>query len=55
MRIKDIIRDYIAEARARGERMRELGLKLLLRNFVLQHPCCEERHRRQLVAMERRA
>ena len=35
--------------------LRELGLKLLLRNFVLQHPCCEERHRRQLVAMERRA
>jgi hypothetical protein len=55
MRIKAIIRDDIAEARALGDRVRELALKLLLRNFVLQHPRCEERHRRQLCAMERRA
>jgi len=48
MRIKAIIRDDIAEARLRGDRMRELGLKLLLRNFVLQHPRCEERHRQRL-------
>ncbi len=30
------------------------ALKLVLRNFVLQHPYCEERHRRQLHAVERR-
>lgn len=54
MRIKAIIRDDIAAACARGERTRELALKLLLRNFVVQHPRCEERHRRQLCAVERR-
>lgn len=54
MRIKAIIRDDIAEAAARGDRTRQLALKLLLRNFVLQHPRCEERHRRQLAAAERR-
>ena len=55
MRIKAIIRDDIAEAGACGDRARELALKLMLRNFVLQHPRCEERHRRQLSAVERRA
>jgi hypothetical protein len=54
MRIKAIIRDDIAEARARRDRMRELGLKLLLRNFVLRHPRCEDRHHRQRFAVERR-
>lgn len=54
MRIKAIIRDDIAATRAKGDRARELALKVLLRNFVLQHPNCEERHRRQLCAMERR-
>ena len=48
MTIKSIIRDDIAEARARGDRMRELALKVMLRNFVLQHPHCEERHRERL-------
>jgi hypothetical protein len=55
MRIKAIIRDDIADARRRGDRARELGLKLVLRNFLLGHPCCEERHRAQLHATERRA
>ena len=55
MRIKEIIRNDVAEACARGDHVREFGLKLVLRNFVLQHPRCEERHRRQLCAMERRA
>jgi hypothetical protein len=55
MRIKAIIRDDIAEAQRRGNRPHELALKLVLRNFVLQHPCCEERHRAQLHARERRA
>ena len=45
MRIKSIIRDDIAEAGARGDRGRELALKLLLREFVLRHPCCDERHK----------
>ena len=48
MRIKAIIRDDIAAACRRGERARELALKLVLRNFVLQHPRCEERHRPRL-------
>lgn len=55
MRIKAIIRDDIAEARRHADRTRELALRLVLRNFLLQHPRCEERHRRQLCAMERRA
>jgi hypothetical protein len=54
-RIKAIIRDDIARARQRGERNHELALRLLLRNFVLNHPRCEERHRVQLQALERRA
>jgi hypothetical protein len=54
MRIKSIFRDDIAEARAGGDRMRELALKLMLRNFVLQHPSCEERHAQRLCAVERR-
>ena len=48
MRIKTIIRDDIAEARANGDRLRELTLKLMLRNYVLNHPRCEERHKERL-------
>jgi hypothetical protein len=48
MRIKAIIRDDIADARRRGDRSHELALKVLLRDFVLGHPHCEERHRRRL-------
>ena len=44
-RIKAIIRDDIADAQRRGDRDHELALKLVLRNFVLTHPGCEERHR----------
>lgn len=54
MRIKSIIRDDIAHARAQGDRVRELALRALLRDFVLNHPECEERHRRALLAQERR-
>ena len=54
-RIRAIIRDDIAEAAAAGDRARELALKLVLRNFVLQHPACEERHRAQLHPVERRS
>jgi hypothetical protein len=35
--------------------MRELALKMMLRNFVLQHPSCEERHAGQICAVERRS
>ena len=45
MRIKAIIRDDIAEACACGDRGRELALRLLLREFVLRHPCCDERQK----------
>lgn len=52
--IKAMIRDDIAHARATGNRDRELALKLVLCNFILQHPRCEERHRRNLRMPERR-
>ena len=54
MCIKSIMRDDIASARGRGDRARELCLKAVLRNFVLQHPRCEERHCAQMRATERR-
>jgi hypothetical protein len=43
LRIKAMIRDDLAEARARGDRARELALLLVLHDFILQHPRCEER------------
>jgi hypothetical protein len=52
--IKSMIRDDIAHAADCGNQERELALKLVLRNFVLQHPGCEERHRRELHLPERR-
>ena len=54
MRIKSIIRDDIAEAHSRGDGSAELGLKLVLREFVLQHPHCDERCRARLHLPERR-
>ena len=53
--IKAMIRDDIADAVARGDRDRELALKLVLRAFVLQHPRCDERHKYKLHQPERRA
>jgi len=50
LRIKSIIRDDIAVARMSGDRAGELALKALLRNFVLQHPACDERCRARLHA-----
>lgn len=55
MRIKSMIKDDIAAAAARGDVHHALALKLLLRNFVLQHPRCEERHRKLLGSIERRS
>jgi hypothetical protein len=46
--IKRMIRDDIAAADAAGDRTRLLALKLVLRNFVLQHPRCDERQRARL-------
>lgn len=54
MRIKSIIRDDIAEARARGDRIVELAFKLVLRDFVIQHPRCDERCRARAHLPERR-
>lgn len=53
--IKSMMRDDIKTAEGRNERERVLVLKALLRDYVLQHPRCEERHRRQLHQPERRA
>ncbi len=52
--IKAMIRDDIAQAASRANRERQLALKWVLRNFVLQHPRCEERHRTLLRLPERR-
>src|SRR6185369_7842861 len=54
MRIKSIILDDIAEARARGHCAAELALKLALRDFVLRHPRCDERCRARVRLPERR-
>lgn len=53
--IKTMIRDDIAAAAAAGDRDRVLALKLILRDYVLRHPKCDERHRALLHASERRA
>jgi hypothetical protein len=53
--IRAMIRDDIAAAAASGDRTRELALKLVLRNYILQHPRCDERLRRDLRIPERRA
>lgn len=54
LRIKAKIKDDLQAARRAARRERELGLKLMLRQFILQHPQCEERHRRELHLPERR-
>lgn len=52
--IRAMIRDDIARAIAEGRREHELALRLVLRNFILQHPRCEQRHRDELVLPDRR-
>jgi len=52
--IKAMIRDDIAQAVGCANRERALVLKLMLRDFCLQHPRCEERHRRELRLPDRR-
>jgi hypothetical protein len=53
--IKAMIRDDIAAAAACGNRDHALALKLLLRRFIVAHPRCDERCRRQMHVPERRA
>ena len=52
--IKAMIRDDIAAAAARGDHPHAAALRLVLRNFVLEHPRCDERTRRELHRVERR-
>ena len=52
--IKSMIRDDILAAIERGDRMRSLALKCVLRDYILQHPRCNERLRRSLHEPERR-
>lgn len=52
--IKAMIRDDIEAAAAGGNRDHALALKLLLRNFILQHPRCDERCRSAMHVPERR-
>ena len=54
MAIKAMIRDDIAAAQAGGDERRALMLKLVLREFVLQHPRCDERCLDALRPRERR-
>lgn len=53
--IKAMIREDITDALARSDHARASALKTLLRNFVLQHPRCEERHRQALGIPDRRS
>jgi len=52
--VKGMIRDDIATAAARGDRVRELTLKMVMRGFIVQHPRCDERCRREFRLPERR-
>ena len=54
-RVKEIIRDHLASAISTGDAQRVLALKSVLRDYILNHPRCESRHREALVAHERRA
>ena len=52
--IKAMIRDDITHAAASGNRERELGLKMVLRNYICSHPRCDARRRAELHIPERR-
>jgi hypothetical protein len=53
--IKDMIRDDLRSASARGDRVRHLALKVMLREFIAGHPRCEARHRSALYSPDRRS
>jgi len=52
--IKVMIRDDIATAAAHGDQVRQLTLKMVLCSFIVQHPRCDERTRREFRLPERR-
>jgi len=52
--IKSMIREDISAAAGRGDRLRELALKCVLRDYIVQHPRCDERIRRSLRRPDRR-
>jgi hypothetical protein len=52
--IKAMIKDDIRDSIARGDRVHELALKLVMRRFIAQHPRCEERMRARMHIPERR-
>jgi hypothetical protein len=52
--IKAMIRDDIEAAIGRGDHRHAAALRLVLCNFVLDHPRCDERIRRELRGVERR-
>jgi hypothetical protein len=52
--IKAMIRDDIDGAVARRDHRHAAALRLVLRRFVLEHPRCDERIRRELHGVERR-
>ncbi len=52
--IKAMIRDDIDAAAARGDRGHALALSSSSATFVLEHPRCDERIRRELHGVERR-
>ena len=52
--IKAMILDDMAQAAGIGDRARALGLKLVLRRFIVQHPRCEARHLTQIRYPDRR-
>ncbi len=52
--IKAMIRDDIRDSAARGDKVHALTLKLVMRQFIAQHPRCEERLRVRMRLPERR-
>jgi len=55
LRIKGMIKNDIAAAVASGNRDRELALKLILCQYVRQHPRADERVRSEIARLERRS
>jgi len=54
LRIKEMIKHDIAAAAASGDRERELALKLVLCEYVRQHPHADERVKSEVARLERR-
>ena len=52
--IKAIIRDDIVSAAAAGNLHHALALKLVLRNYILQHPRCDARCQSEMRLPDRR-